>query len=133
MLAVTSYPQDYIDHCRTLIDAQLQAYGQLAERPQPFETLFCNNMVLVLELSFVHRLRKNEGKDGNPLNEVRLLASSILEHGGVLVADKQIKLTPDTSVLGLSPGDRIELEFDGVKRLAAAFFDELERRCATPA
>jgi hypothetical protein len=36
-------------------------------------------MVLVLEAPIVNRLRGNERKDGNPLNEVRMLAASILE------------------------------------------------------
>jgi hypothetical protein len=32
------------------------------------ETTFFNNMVLLLDYLFVHRLRMAEGKDGDPLN-----------------------------------------------------------------
>jgi hypothetical protein len=32
--------------------------------------LFCNNLMLVLDRRFVHRLRMVTGKAGNPLNEV---------------------------------------------------------------
>jgi hypothetical protein len=39
---------------------------------EAFETLLFNNMILVLDRNFVHRLRMVIGKDGNPLNEVEL-------------------------------------------------------------
>ena len=63
-----------------------------------------------------------------PANEMRLLAESIAENDGVLRADKQIKLDPETSVLGLAPGDPIRLGVDDVRRLADAYFDEIGRR-----
>jgi hypothetical protein len=61
-------------------------------------------MVLILDTYFTHRSRTTEGKDGNPLNEVRVLCNSILENKRVLRADKSIKLKPETSVLKLPPG-----------------------------
>jgi hypothetical protein len=39
---------------------------------EAFEVLFFNNMALVLDRYFVHRLRMVTGKDGNPLNEVEM-------------------------------------------------------------
>lgn len=69
-----------------------------------------------------------EGKDGNPLNEVRVLGNSIMHDDGVLTVDKTIKLKAATSVLGLEYGDPIRLTADDFARLAAAFFTELERR-----
>ena len=39
-------------------------------------------MVLQLEYMFVHRLSGLEGKDGNPLTEVRVLCNSLLFNGG---------------------------------------------------
>jgi len=41
-------------------------------------------MVLVLDSSFSHRQRTMELKDGNPLNEVRVLCNSILENDGIM-------------------------------------------------
>ncbi len=43
---------------------------------------------------FVHRRNTLERKDGNPLNEVRMLRSSILQSHGVMSADKTIKFNP---------------------------------------
>jgi hypothetical protein len=60
-------------------------------------------MVLILDTYFTHRSRTTEGKDSNPLNEVRVLCNSILENKSVLRADKSIKLKPETSVLKLPP------------------------------
>ena len=61
-------------------------------------------MLLVLDGYFVHRLRGVEGKDGNALNEVRVLARSLMENGGTVTADPQITLDPAHSVLGLEVG-----------------------------
>jgi hypothetical protein len=87
MLAMTRHHQSYIDACRARVRRQIEAYVE-----------FWNSMALVLERPFVHRLRHAEGKDGNPANEVRLLASSILQNAGLLAADRQITLRPKSSV-----------------------------------
>jgi hypothetical protein len=44
--------------------------------------------VLLLDHMFVHRLSGAEGKDGNPLNEVRVLVNSLLYNGGKLQITK---------------------------------------------
>ena len=85
-------------------------------------------MVLALDQYFVHRLRGQEGKDGNPANEVRLLTVSITENDGRLVADTQIRLTPESSVLGLAAGDAVRIDEDGFRRLADGYFAEIEKR-----
>ena len=74
---------------------------------EAFEALFFNNLTLVLDRYFVHRLAgaNYEGKDGNPLNEVRIVCDSLLNNNGILRADKQIKLTPERSVVKLHVGD----------------------------
>ena len=120
MLGVNAYPNEYIHDCRQLMDRMLAAKPKSG--PQ------CESLVLTLDRMFVHRLRGVEGKDGNPANEVRVLCDAILEHGGVLHSDKQIKLDPSTSVLGLHVGDTITLTAKDVTRLAAAYFDEIEAK-----
>ena len=76
----------------------------------------------------MHRLRTAEGKDGNPLNEVRVLCQSILETGNVMAPDKTIKLVPSKSVLGTEYGDEIRLSEAGFVRLSQAFFGEIEAK-----
>ena len=70
---------------------------------ESFEALFFSNMALVLDRYYVHRLpgADYEGKDGNPLNEVRIVCDSLLTNDGRLRPDKQIKLPPERSVLKL--------------------------------
>ena len=109
MLAVSKYEPEYVEQCRERVSADLAAYDRIAGAANGaldgFESVFFNNMVLTLELQFVHRLRKAEGKDGNALNEVRILASSLVENGGVMLADKQITFK-DGSLLGYAPAIR---------------------------
>ena len=95
---------------------------------EAFEGAFFNNMVLVLDESFVHRLRTIEGKDGNALNEVRVLCNSILLNNGVMSVDSSIKLSPDKSVLKYQVGDEIRLNEADFSLLSSAFFAEIERK-----
>jgi hypothetical protein len=134
MLGVSSYSPAYIAERRAQLRAHVGAFRDLAGAASvdgavgAFEPLFFNDLVVVLDASFVHRLRGKEGKDGNPLNEVRMLADSILRNGGALAGDKTIKYTPETSVLGLELGAAIALDEEQFERLADAFFAELERK-----
>ena len=143
MLSVNHYDRAFVDGCRTRVDAQVDAFrdliaaardldpngdGRLGPAIATFEPMFFNNLVLVLDDSFLHRSRQMEGKDGNPLNEVRVLCNSLLNNGGVVAADKQIKLDPATSVLKYAVGDEIALSEGGFVQLAKDFFAEIERR-----
>jgi hypothetical protein len=133
MLCMNSYPKDYVDACRSLVDHQMRAYRELvltadARTVVGFEPLFFNHLVVVLDRYFVHRTRGLEGKDGNPLNEVRMLCNSILDNEGVLAADKTIKYDPAKTVLGIPVGTRIKLTEADLARLAVAFFAEIEKR-----
>ncbi|MEZ4672004.1 MAG: hypothetical protein R3E39_29210 [Anaerolineae bacterium] len=140
MLCMNNYESDYINECRTRVQAQLTAYRTLVAAAskhddQPlntaftaFEPVFFNNMVLLLDQLFVHRSRALEIKDGNPLNEVRVLCNSLLTNNGKLVADKQIKLSPAKSVLGYKVGDEINLSEEDFIRLSGAFFLEIEKK-----
>jgi hypothetical protein len=132
MLMVGSYAKEYVDACRAKVAAQLASYRKvLAAKPlhiDAFEPQFFNHMILALDHYFAHRGRTMEGKDGNPLNEVRMLCDAIMENDGRMRADKTIRYKPETSILKLNAGDEIRLNADAFARLSEAFFDEIEKR-----
>lgn len=139
MLAVNKYTKDYIDECRAKIDRQLAAYQDLAGKVEAgasgavaalesFEPIFFNNLVLVLDNFFSNRTRALEGKDGNPLNEVRVLCSSIMLNDNTFCVDSPIKMNPAKSVLGHKVGDPVRLTEADFTRLSAAYFAEMEKR-----
>ncbi len=133
MLAVSKYDRPFVDDCRARMDAQLAAYDALvAGAPKKavavFEPQFCNHLVLVIDDYFLHRTRTIEGKDGNPLNEVRMLCTSILHHDNVFSPDKTIKYKAESSVLKLEFGDEIHLDRAAFESLFRAYFEELERK-----
>ncbi len=134
MLSMTNYPKDYIDRCQAKVDAHVAAYNRLHTATaddaaaKAFEPVFFNNMVLVLDAYFVHRARGLELKDGNPLNEVRVMCNSMMQHDDLLTADKSIKLSPEQSVCGIAFGERIVLDESSFGRLSTAFFDEIRRK-----
>jgi hypothetical protein len=134
------YSREYIDACRARVDADLRAYRkQVGSSPtKEFESRFFNDQVLLLDYMFVHRLSGIEGKDGNPLNEVRVLCNSLLYNQGKVQVEKRpgwpnsavsgLKLPPEKSVLKLEAGDEVKLSEADFMRLAEAFFSEMERR-----
>jgi hypothetical protein len=140
MLGMKKYPKAYIDACRARVDADLRAYRkQVGKEPnEEFEARFFNDQVLLLDHMFVHRMAGIEGKDGNPLNEVRVLCNSILLNKGKLQIEKlpgwpesagsSIKLSPEQSILKLRPGDDVQLREADFVRLYKAFFAEIEKK-----
>jgi hypothetical protein len=107
--------------------------GQLARRHLKSSRRFFNDQVLLLDHVFVHRLTGIEGKDGNPLNEVRVLCNSLLLNDGKLQgwpnsAGASIKLPTEKSVLKLKVGDDVKLNESDFVRLSKAFFAEIEKR-----
>ena len=143
MLGRKNYAAEEIDQAKGALDRQVSADDQLidaisgvAEEPkvkaacESFESQFFNNLTLFLYRYLVHRLpgADFEGKDGNPLNEVRIVCDSLITNKGKLRADKQIKLAPERSVLKLKVGDSISLTETGFDRLTRAFLPELKRR-----
>ena len=136
MLMVSSYTKDYVDACRAKVAAQLASYRKmLAAKPSQidaFERQFFDHMILALDHYFVHRGRGMEGKDGNPLNEVRMLGEAIMENQGRMSASKTIRYKPETSILKFKAGDEIRLNADDFARLSAAFFDEIEKKYPSP-
>jgi hypothetical protein len=132
MLSVNSYSVDYITTCRARFESQLAAYRGLVDGSQApnvtsLERKFCRTLLLALDHCFVNRDRTLAGRDSNPLNEVRVLCESILKNNDEVLADQQVRLVPERTVLGLVPGDRIELTTDDFARLSDAFLDAVER------
>ena len=133
MLGMRNYTQKYIAACRSKINSDLSTYKLLAASAdtkalEAFETTFFNNMVVLLDHLFVHRLRTVEGKDGNPLNEVRLLSDSMMNNNNKLSTDKTIKYDPASSVLKYKAGDSIKLKESDFMLLSTAFFTEIENK-----
>jgi hypothetical protein len=143
MLSVSSYPQEFVDATRSKIDAQVDAYNALVTAAEAaagakdtklgpaiagFEPLFFNHMVMALDNYFLHRGRNLEGKDGNPLNEVRVLCNSITNNDAKMLKDNTIKMKSAASVLTYEVGADIKLNEDDFRRLAKAFLREIEIR-----
>jgi hypothetical protein len=141
MLGRKDYTQEELDQATSAVKQQLAAYRKLVKaldgsRADPkveaaleaFEPLLFNNMILVLDRYFVHRVRMVTGKDGNPLNEVELLTDSLMDNGGELRGNNVIKYVPDDAVLTLEVGERICLNAAQFERLAEAFLSEIETK-----
>jgi hypothetical protein len=139
MLGRKDYTQEELDNATRVIDAQLAAYRKLVAAVdtsdpeveaalEAFEPLLFDNMTLVLDRYFVHRLRTVTGKDANPLNEVELLADSLINNDGVFRANKVIKVEPEETVLKLEPGERVALSADQFEQLARAFLGEIDAK-----
>jgi len=134
------YPKDYIAACRARVDADLRAYrSQAGKTPsKEFEARFFNDQVLLLDYMFVHRLTGTEGKDGNPLNEVRVLCNSLLLNRGKMQVERLpgwpnsassgMSLPPEKTVLKLKVGDEVRLSEADFAQLSTAFFAELKKR-----
>lgn len=147
MLGMQEYEQDYIDACRSRIESQIAVFREVAQSArdhgdadvsalegalESLEYEYFNNMLIVLDSYFVHRLRGVEGKDGNALNEVRVLTRSLMENAGTVMADPTIQLDPTRSVLGLQVGDPVTLTLQQYRRISDAFLREIKSRFSRP-
>lgn len=143
MLSVYAYSQEYINECRLKVDMQLKTYenlittakkqagnsnDELNSAIESFEPNFFNNMVLVLDNYFNNRSRNLEKKDGNPLNEVRMICDSIKENNYILSSNKSIKYDHAKSVLKYQIGDEIKLRKEDFVLLSKEFFAEIESK-----
>ena len=141
MLGMGEYDQDYIDACRSRVETQTAMFHEVAQAArdhgdadvsglegalESLEYEYFNNMLLVLDGYFVHRPRGGEGRDGGALDEVRVLARSLMHNGGTVAADPEIPLDPSRSVLGLAVGDPITLDLQQFRRLSNAFLRAIE-------
>jgi hypothetical protein len=126
MLGMRTYTKKYIAACRSKVEQDISTYK--ASHAKGLESTFFNNMVIVLDHLFVHRLRTVEGKDGNPLNEVRLLSDSLMNNNHKMSMDKTIKYDPAQSVLKYEEGKEIKIGEADFVLLSKAFFTELESK-----
>jgi hypothetical protein len=134
MLGRATYSLDFIMACRKRAERQLKLYDALAKKAgkeiDAFAPEFFNTMVLALDHYFMHRLRGKEGKDGNALNEVRMLAASLLEHDGVLAKDDTVKYDAAKSISGIAIGQKIVVDRKRFEALADGFFDQIAEKFA---
>ncbi|WEK05459.1 MAG: hypothetical protein P0Y65_04160 [Candidatus Devosia phytovorans] len=137
MLAMTSYPEVYVQLTAAKVEEQHAAYAALAKSAQgtaaeqaltAFASEYFATALLALDHHFMHRMRGMEGKDGNALNEVRMLSDSIMEHGGVLQENKTMKYRSDKAIAGIAIGQKIVLDAATFERLAKAYLEEIGKR-----
>jgi hypothetical protein len=133
MLSIASYKKDYVETVRGRIGESLRAFEALregvgAEAVAEIEGPYFANLVLALDHYFDHRARGQEGKDGNALNELRMMCNSLMHGDGKLLGDSQIKLDAKKSALGIAVGEPIMIGHAGFARLAEAVFAEIQRR-----
>lgn len=123
MLLRTGYDRHYVANCRESVGAAVEEMRRVGAGSAAW-----NQLVPALDRWFSLRNPKAEGRDGNPINEVRTIAESVTEHGSVMVIPRGIKLSPETSVLGFEPAEEISLDADSFERLFEAFLAEIEER-----
>ncbi|HYN66259.1 MAG TPA: hypothetical protein VES93_05175 [Ornithinibacter sp.] len=126
MLARSTYTSDEVEACRDNADALLAAWGANEVEDATLESLVFTQAVVVLDAWFVHRSRHLEGSDGNPMNEVRVVADSVLANDGTLRVEGPITWDAEHTVLGLAVGDEVEVTANGFDRLAAAYLAAIE-------
>ena len=111
---------------RDLVGAASKASGMSLTRIDAalaaFEPAFFNNLLVALDARFRGHA---SGAAGGARGEVRLLADSLLSHGGVL-ADAAARHDAEASVLRLDIGERIALNADDFEALCNAFLAEVE-------
>ncbi len=128
----TSYTPDELESCRDAADGLLAAWQANGVEDETLENLVFTQAVVALDAWFVHRLRDMEGVDGNAMNEVRVLADSVVANDGVLRVEGPLAWVPERTVLGLAVGDDVMVTADGYERLAAAYLDAISDTFVTP-
>jgi hypothetical protein len=135
MLMRGDYPTDYVNAVRAMVADNVASYTALGlPEGNDFERGYVHQLLLALDSYFTHRGRGMEGKDGNPLNEVRMITDSLQGNDAtgpivpLLAPNSTIKYKPENSVLGLEIGDPIDLTVAEYEKLAVAFLDEIEKR-----
>lgn len=142
MLCTTIYTQEYINSSYAKIADQIVVYEKLrsamADDPaagaalSKFESVFFNNLVILLDSLFNNRCRTIELRDGNPLNEVRMIANAMQYNSYIFIADEDVSYSTEKSVLKYQFGDEISINAEGFDELFEAFFREIEGKYAEP-
>jgi hypothetical protein len=134
------FTHEEIDRARAAVNRQLAAYRTLAAAVTAagdedaatalaeLEPIVFDHMVLALDRFFVAREREVTGTATTPLDELELLAGSVMVSDGVLRTDTEVAYDPGAAVLGLQPGDRLTLTADRFEELADAVLSDLEAR-----
>jgi hypothetical protein len=122
----TSYTSDEIESCRDNCDSLLAAWATNDVDDTTLESLVFGQAVVVLHTWFGHRDRELEGDDGNPMNEVRVIADSIVDNDAVLRVEGPITWVAERTVLRLAVGDDVAVTANGFERLAAAYLSAIE-------
>jgi len=124
--ARNAFTSEEIEACRDNCDALLAAWAANDVEDSTLETMVFAQAVIVLDAWFGHRERDLEGDDGNPMNEVRVVADSVVGNAGVLRVEGPIRWVPARTVLRLAVGNEIEITAAGYERLAAAYLAAIE-------
>ena len=122
----TTYTSDEVESCRDNCDALIAAWGANEVDDSTLESLVFGQAVVVLHTWFGHRRRELEGGDGNAMNEVRVIADSIVDNDAVLRVEGPISWVPERTVLRLEVGDDVEITANGFERLTAAYLAAIE-------
>jgi hypothetical protein len=123
MLLRTGYDRHYVANCRESVGAAVEELRRVGAGSAAW-----NQLMVALDRWFSLRNPKVEGRDGNPINEVRAIAESVTEHGSVMTVPRGIKLAPESSVLGFEEAEEISLDGDAFERLFDAFLAEVEEK-----
>jgi len=123
------YPRAYVDACRARIEEEIAAFRALTAGSPPaavekFEPVCFGNLIVILNAMFIRR--ESGGAGAESLDEVRLLADSILANGGVFALQDDVAYDPASAVLGIAPGERVVVRHDDFDRLATAYFAAIE-------
>jgi hypothetical protein len=124
--ARNAYTSDEIAACRDSCDALLAVWAANDVEDSTLESVVFVQAVVVLDAWFAHRDRDLEGDDGNPMNEVRVIADSVVGNGGTLRVQEPIHWAPERTVLRFAVGDEIEMAADDFERIAAAYLAAIE-------
>ncbi len=137
MQAATTYSHQYIVATRARVAEQLatfRRFASVATTPDAaaaitaWAPVYFGSLVVGLDHAFVHRRRDAAQHDADVLDEIRTLASSIAEHGGVLTLDPTVPYDHERSTTGARPGTLIVVDDVTFEHLADAYLAAIEAR-----